>query len=102
MVSKCAIPVCLAALRYPHESRILNIERSVDAGESGQHRIELYWLCMECSSALKLVPDHSSGVFIRSRYPPHPAVPVPTGDFPRSHFGKQGSQVSFCAYKNAS
>jgi hypothetical protein len=82
MVAKCANPACLARFRYLHEGRIFNIERSVDAGESGQHRIELYWLCMECSRALKLVSDHGSGVVIRSRYRQLPAVPAPAGDFP--------------------
>jgi hypothetical protein len=82
MVSKCGNPACLARFRYLHEGRIFNIERSVDPGESGQRRIELYWLCTECSRALKLVSDHGSGVVIRSRYPQPPAVPVPVGDFP--------------------
>jgi hypothetical protein len=72
MVSKCANPACLARFRYLHEGRIFNIERSVDAGESGQHYIELYWLCMECSRTLKLVSDNNSGVVIRSRYPQLP------------------------------
>ena len=82
MVSKCANPACLARFRYLHEGQIFNIERSVDARESGQHCIELYWLCMECSRALKLVSDDNSGVVIRPRYPQLPAVPAPLADFP--------------------
>jgi hypothetical protein len=82
MVSSAAIRLAWRRFRYLHEGRIFNIERSADVGESRQHRIERYCLCMECSRALKLVSDHGSGVVIRSRYPPLPAVPVPAGDLP--------------------
>jgi hypothetical protein len=66
MLSKCANPSCAARFRYLHEGKLFRFETDSEAklGQVEKHkrRIEYYWLCSACCSAMSLRYDGTNGL----------------------------------------
>ena len=60
MLNQCLNPACSAMFRYLYEGRIFTVERFVTsaAGLKTNRKIEHYWLCGQCSKAMKVVVEH--------------------------------------------
>jgi hypothetical protein len=59
VLAKCLNPACWAPFRYLHEGRVFNIELSSDGDDRNPVRkIEHFWLCAECATALKVVVEN--------------------------------------------
>lgn len=56
MLSKCANPGCTELFRYLGEGRLFQVERTVapDSGAKPVRKIEHYWLCGQCSRAMRV------------------------------------------------
>ncbi len=72
MLSKCANPGCSTAFRYLREGKLFEIqstdEPSSASGKKPVRRVEFFWLCGQCSTALTVVKNEEKGVDI---------VPIP-------------------------
>jgi hypothetical protein len=63
MIAKCANPVCSAPFHYLREGKVFRMEFDSDgsllqprlAGRKPAGKIEHFWLCGPCSTALTLV-----------------------------------------------
>ena len=58
MLSKCAHPACFAQFRYLREGRIFKVQMPATGPNYKTHRIEHFWLCVECAKAYKLVLEN--------------------------------------------
>ncbi len=56
MLSKCANPGCSEVFRYLGEGRLFQVGRAVtpDSGGKASRKIEHYWLCNQCSRAMRI------------------------------------------------
>lgn len=80
MLSKCANPACAAAFHYLHDGKLFQIDvqsggdwrRSgpqLISGRKPLRRIEYFWLCGPCSTALTLAYERGKGVITVPRIP---------------------------------
>jgi hypothetical protein len=71
MLSKCANPDCSKKLHYLREGKVFKIESEdglflVD-GKKSPRKVEHFWLCGDCSSALTLTYDRLAGIQIAKK-----------------------------------
>lgn len=73
MLSKCANPSCSTPLLYLREGKIFKTEHAaapepvsppVQSRKLPPARVEHFWLCGPCSTAMTLVYDSQSGVLV--------------------------------------
>lgn len=64
MIAKCANPNCNVAFRYLRGGKLFLFDISHDSPREGTHRREYYWLCDQCSAAMKVVVNESGEVVI--------------------------------------
>ncbi len=79
MFAKCSNPACGAPLNH-REGRLIRLCKPPLDGQAstGQHRVELFWLCGRCSELYVFEYEKGAGMKIklRARERPESAVPV--------------------------
>ena len=69
MLSKCANPGCPAPFLYLHRGKLFRLESATEdpaslATRKSARRIEYFWLCDECASALTLSYNREGGMAV--------------------------------------
>jgi hypothetical protein len=76
MLNKCANPTCANRFRSLRSGRLFQVESpthrhhhalpedSPDYAPSPTRRLEYFWLCQDCSTALTLIYDPGSGITV--------------------------------------
>jgi hypothetical protein len=54
MLAKCVNPLCSASFRRLAEGKLFRLEADLALGSSEAYRVEYFWLCHRCSSAMTL------------------------------------------------
>ena len=54
MLANCANPLCSASFRRLAEGRLFHLESDPAIRSSESNRVEYFWLCSRCSSAMTL------------------------------------------------
>lgn len=54
MLTECSNPSCAAPFRYLKDGRLFRLERDPTLWSSKSNRVEYFWLCHRCSSAMTL------------------------------------------------
>jgi hypothetical protein len=54
MLAKCANPLCSPSFRSLAEGKLFRLETDPALGSSRSNRVEYFWLCQRCSSAMTL------------------------------------------------
>jgi len=77
MLANCANPLCSASFRRLAEGKLFRLETDPALGSSKSNRVEYFWLCHRCSSAmtLRLREDGTVGTVLL----PEPLRGVPDG-----------------------
>ena len=55
MLSKCAHPACFAQFRYLRQGKVFKVRMPAPGDQSGEHRVEYFWLCENCAQAFKVI-----------------------------------------------
>ena len=78
MLAKCSNPLCSAKFLHLKEGRLFRLESDPAHGSSKSNRVEYFWLCPCCSSAMTMLlrDDGTVGTVLL----PKPIRGVPDGD----------------------
>jgi hypothetical protein len=86
MLAKCANPACCTTFLYLHEGKLFAIESRIDSPRRGPptdseytdrpHRLQYFWLCSSCCSAMTVRRDGDQGVTVvrKQGMPPNVSV----------------------------